>query len=237
MNEAEKYVQQSLFSMQDLKYLDFNSKLIPNIEKDVFIGVRTPDIRKLAKELSKNGMAQEFISILPHRYFEEYSVHGAVISNIKDYDETVKQLDRFLPYVDNWAICDTIKPVSFKKNTDSLIEDVKRWLKSNDVYTVRFAIGCLMSYFLDENFKDEYAELVSQIKTDEYYINMMIAWYFATALCKNYESVICYLEKHKLPVWVHNKTISKACDSYRISAETKVYLKNLRIKKVTQSAE
>lgn len=234
MNETEKYVREKLFSFQDKEYLDFNSKLIPNVAKSSFIGVRTPDIRKIAKELVKSGKAQEYISVCEHTFFEEYSVHGSVISDIKDYDEAVKQLDRFLPYVNNWAICDTIKPVCFKKNTDRLITDVKRWLKSGDVYTVRFAVGCLMSYYLGENFKPEYAQLVCEIKSDEYYINMMNAWYFATALCKNYEEVIGYIEDKRLSEWVHNKTISKACDSYRISDEKKDYLRGMRIKKKSQ---
>lgn len=230
MNKAEEYVREKLFQMQDTAYRDFNSKLIPNVDKELVIGVRVPQLRAFAKEFSKHELCAEFISTLPHEYLEEYSLHAFIVCQIKDYEQTIAQLDKLLGFVDNWAVCDTISPCSFKKNKDKLIDDVNRWLSSDKTYTVRFAIGCLMKYFLGDDFKEEYAEAVCKIQSEEYYINMMIAWYFATALCKNYDSAVKYLENGRLSPWVNNKTISKACDSYRIDSETKKYLRSLRIK-------
>ena len=219
-----------LFELQDIKYRDFQSGLIPTAEKETFIGVRTPDLRKYAKELAKTEGIDEFLNDLPHKYFDENQLHAFIISEIKDYAECVKQVDRFLPFVDNWATCDQMSPKVFKKHKEDLLKEIPKWLKSDKTYTIRFAIGMLMQHFLDEDFDEKYLKEVSKIRSDEYYINMMIAWYFATALAKQYESTILYIQDHRLDVWTHNKTIQKAIESYRITDEVKEYLRGLKIK-------
>ena len=195
------------------------------------IGVRTPELKKLAKELFGSETANKFIETLPHRYFDENQLHAFLISLIKDYQTCLKEVDRFLPYVDNWGTCDQLSPKAFAKHKDELIVDIKRWLKSKRVYTKRFAIGMLLGLYLDEAFKEEYLEWVANIQSEEYYVNMMIAWYFATALAKQYDFAIKYIEEKKLSPWVHNKTIQKAIESYRITNEQKIYLKELKITK------
>ena len=218
-----------LFSKQDLAYRDFQAPLIPNLDKDLFIGVRLPELKKMAKEIATTKAAQSFIHALPHHYYDENQLHAFIISFIKDYDTCLKELDAFLPYIDNWAVCDTLKPVVFKKNKDKLINKIKEWLKSDHIYTQRFAIDQLMSLYLNEDFKEEYLELVSKIQSEEYYLNMMVAWYFATALAKQYNSAIKYIEEKKLSPWVHNKTIQKSLESFRVSEEHKAYLRTLKI--------
>ena len=220
-----------LFTKQDLKYRDFQAPLIPNLDKSIFIGVRLPELKKMAKQIGNENLAKSFIKELPHHYYDENQLHAFIISNIKDYDSCIKEIETFLPYVDNWAVCDTMKPNIFKKNKGKLINKIKEWLKSEHIYTKRFAIGMLMSLYLNEDFKEEYLELVSKVKSEEYYLNMMIAWYFATALAKQYKTAIKYIEDKKLSPWVHNKTIQKAVESYRISDEQKTYLKSLKITK------
>ena len=220
-----------LFSKQDIKYRDFQAPLFPNIDKERMIGVRTPELKKLAKEIYGSELANQFIETLPHQYFDENQLHAFLISLIKDYEQCLNEVERFLPYVDNWGTCDQLSPKVFAKHKDELIVSIKKWLKSKHTYTVRFAIGLLLGLYLDDSFKKEYMELVSQVKSDEYYINMVIAWYFATALAKQYDSAIKYIEEKKLSPWVHNKTIQKAVESYRIGDEQKVYLKNLKINK------
>ena len=220
-----------LFSKQDIKFRDFQAPLFPTIEKERIIGVRTPDVKKLAKELNGSDIANKFIETLPHYYFDENQLHVFLISLIKDYQTCLFKVNRFLPYVDNWATCDTLDPKVFGKHKDELLKEIKCWLKSNHVYTKRFAIGMLLGYYLDESFKEEYLEWVSKIQSDEYYINMMIAWYFATALAKQWDNTIKYIEEKKLSPWVHNKTIQKAVESYRINDEQKAYLKSLKIAK------
>ena len=220
-----------LFSKQDVKYRDFQAPLFPGIDKERFIGVRTPELKKLAKELFNSETANSFVETLPHRYFDENQLHAFIISLTKDYQTCLKEVDRFLPYVDNWATCDQLSPKVFTKHKEELIVSIKKWLKSKHTYTVRFAIGMLMQHYLDESFKEEYMELVASIKSEEYYINMMIAWYFATALVKQWNTAIKYIEGKKLSPWVHNKTIQKAVESYRISDEQKKFLKNLKIAK------
>ena len=220
-----------LFSKQDIKYRDFQAPLFPNIDKERMIGVRTPELKKLAKELYGSELANQFIETLPHQYFDENQLHAFLISLIKDYETCLNEVEKFLPYVDNWGTCDQLCPKVFAKHKDELIVFIKKWLKSKHTYTVRFAIGLLLGLYLDDYFKKEYMELVSQVKSDEYYINMMIAWYFATALAKQYDSAIKYIEEKKLSPWVHNKTIQKAVESYRISEEQKVYLKSLKVNK------
>ena len=224
-------IQKLLFAKQDLKYRDFQAPLFPNINKDKMIGVRTPELKKLAKELYGNEIANAFIETLPHTYFDENQLHTFIISLIKDYTKCLNEVEKFLPYIDNWGTCDQLSPKVFAKHKDELIASIKKWLKSKHTYTVRFAIGMLLGLYLDDSFKEEYLELVASIKSEEYYINMMVAWYFATALAKQYKSSIKYIENKKLSPWVHNKTIQKALESYRISDEQKVYLKSLKVNK------
>ena len=218
-----------LYSKQDIKYRDFQSPLFPNIDKEKMIGVRTPELKKLARELDGSETANKFIETLPHFYFDENQLHAFLISRIKDYQTCLKKVERFLPYIDNWGTCDQLSPKVFAKHKDELIKSIKKWLNSDHVYVVRFAIGMLLSLYLDEDFQEEYLELVSKIRSNEYYINMMIAWYFATALAKQYSYAIKYIEDKKLDPWVHNKTIQKARESYRINDEQKAYLKSLKI--------
>lgn len=223
-------LQKRLFELQDKEYKAFHQKLMPTVKPDLVIGIRTPVLRKFAKEFAKEEGAQRFLKSLPHKYYEENNLHAFLLSDEKDFDILLKETEAFLPYIDNWATCDVFRSKVFGKNTDKLIGKIYEWIKSEKTYTVRYAAGLLLSYYLDENFKAEYAETVSKIRSDEYYVNMMIAWYFATALAKQYDSVIGYLTEKKLDVWVHNKTIQKAVESFRILPETKDYLKTLRIK-------
>lgn len=224
-------IRNELFKMQDIAYRDFNSKLIPTVDKSLFIGVRTPELRKYAKQLAKREDIEEFLHSLPHKYFDENQLHAFIVSEIKDFKSCVDKVNEFLPYVDNWATCDQLSPKVFKKNHKELIAYTKEWLESDKVYTVRFGIGMLMEHFLDEDFDIIYPDTVSNIRSDEYYVNMMIAWYFATALAKRYESVLPFIENRRLEIWTHNKAIQKAVESLRISDEKKEYLKNLKIKK------
>ncbi|MFQ9981414.1 MAG: DNA alkylation repair protein [Finegoldia magna] len=216
-----------LQSLQDLKYRDFQAKLFPTIDKSTIIGVRMPDLRKLAKKIDEK-QAQIFMQDLPHAYYEENMLHSILISNMKNYDDCIDHLERFLPFVDNWAVSDCISPKIFIKNTDKLIDKIKLWAQSSHTYTVRVAICLLMKYFLDEKFKVEYLKIATQIKSEEYYVNMMVAWFFATALAKQWDDVIFVLEDNLLDDWTHNKTIQKARESFRITPEQKQYLKSLK---------
>lgn len=223
-------IQNKLFEYQDLGYRDFNSKLIPNIDKETMIGVRIPDIRKIEKSLSIEEKEQ-FLMDLPHKYFEENMLHGIIISNMKDYNKVITNLEKFLPYVDNWAVCDSISPKIFKKNREKAIVNVLSWIKSNHTYVCRFGIGMIMQLYLeDEYFKKSYLDKIAEIKTEDYYINMMRAWTFQVALVKQWKEAIVYIEKGLLDEFIHNKTISKSCDSYKIEKEKKEYLKTLRRK-------
>ena len=219
-----------LFSPQDTAYRDFQVKLIPGMDAEKEIGVRTPELRKLAKELAKREDIREFLNDLPHQYFDENQLHAFILSEEKDFEKCMEDLERFLPYVDNWATCDQTSPKVFRKNRKELLESINRWIGSEHTYTVRFAIKMLMEHFLDEDFDPAYPEMVAEVRSEEYYIRMMIAWYFATALAKQYEAVLPYLEQKKLDVWTHNKTIQKAVESYRITEEQKIYLKSLKRK-------
>ncbi len=225
-------IRKRLFELQDTKYRDFQSKLIPNIDPETVIGVRTPELRKFSKEILKSGDYAEFLSDLPHKYFDENQLHAFLISGMKDYEECLNALGNFLPYVDNWATCDQMSPKVFKKHRTELVQKIKEWIGSTDVYTIRFAVGMLMEHFLDEDFSEEYPEMVSKLRSDEYYVNMMIAWYFATALAKQYDVVLPYIEQKKLDTWTHNKSIQKAVESYRITVEQKEYLKTLKLKNI-----
>ena len=220
---------EDLLKLQDNKYKEFQSKLIPTSNVDTFIGVRTPELRNYAKDLIKTNSYKDFLNELPHKYFDENQLHAFIISELKDYDECIKNINIFLPYVDNWATCDQMSPKIFKKNKDKLIEEINKWIKSSKTYTIRFGIGMLMQYYLDEGFKKDYLKLVSKIKSKEYYVNMMIAWYFATALAKQYKDTIPYIENKVLDQWTHNKTIQKALESNRITKEQKEYLRELKI--------
>lgn len=227
MNTRE--IEARLMELKDEKYKEFHCKLMPGYDMDRVIGVRMPQLRVLAKEITRDG-ADEFIASLPHYYYEENNLHGLIICSIKDYDEAIERLDEFLPSIDNWATCDLLKPAAFKKNRDRAITDINRWIASDDVYTIRFGIGMLMTFFLDEEFMPEYLDIVASVESDEYYINMMRAWYFATALAKQYDAAVPYIESGKLDKWTHNKTIQKAIESYRIPEEVKQYLRGLKVK-------
>ena len=229
MNKKDK-IEQDLFALQDLKYRDFQAKLIPNISKQTIIGVRAPALKNYAKQIIKAGVYSDFLNNLPHTYLEENALHSCIVNNIKDFSICIKEVERFLPYIDNWAICDGLSPKCFHKNTDELLVNIKKWLKSKKEYTMRFAIGMLMQHYLDENFKEKYLLLVAGIKREEYYIKMMQAWFFATSLAKQYEQTIIILQNNQLEKWTHNKTIQKSIESYRITDEQKAYLKSLRRK-------
>ena len=222
-------IRRHLYDLQDSEYKAFNSKLIPNIEPERIIGVRTPELKAYAKSL-KNCDVSAFLSDLPHKYYDENSLHGFLIMGIKDYDRCIAAINAFLPFVDNWATCDQLRPLCFKKHRAELIEQIIIWLESEHTYTKRFAMGMLMAHFLDEDFKPEYLEWLAEIRSEEYYVNMMLAWYYATALAKQWEATLPYIENRRLDTWVHNKTIQKAIESYRVTDEQKAYLRTLRIK-------
>ena len=224
-------VQTRLFELQDLKYRDFHAKLMPTVNKEKIIGVRTPALRVFAKKYGKTDEAKEYLQILPHQYYEENNLHGLLIEQIKDYDTCLEELKRFLPYIDNWATCDMLAVRVVKKHLDRFIDEVYRWMESDHAYTIRFGISMLMRYYLEDAFQMVYPEKVAQIRSEEYYVNMMRAWYFATALAKQYDKILPFIEKQKLDVWTHNKTIQKAIESYRITPEQKEYLRGLKIKK------
>ena len=217
-----------LFELQDLEYKEFHSNLVPTKGPDAIIGVRVPNLRKLAKELTKQMDVTPFLKELPHQYNEENVLHAFFIEAIKDYDECLLELNKFLPYVDNWAVCDSMKPKVFKKHVDELVDEIQGWIESTQTYTIRFGIEMLMNFYLDEKFSAKYLDMAAGVKSEEYYVNMMIAWYFATALAKQYDATIKIIEASVLDKWTHNKTIQKAIESYRITPEQKEYLRGLK---------
>lgn len=217
-----------LFELQDLEYREFHSNLVPTKDPDAIIGVRVPHLRKLAKELIKEMDVTPFLKELPHQYNEENVLHAFIIEAIKDYDECLLELNQFLPYVDNWAVCDSLKPKVFKKHLDELVDEIQGWIESTQTYTIRFGIEMLMNFYLDEKFSAKYLDMVAGVKSEEYYVNMMIAWYFATALAKQHDATIKIIEAGVLDKWTHNKTIQKAIESYRITPEQKEYLRGLK---------
>ena len=222
-------IEERLFSLQDLNYKDFQSKLIPNISKENIIGIRIPLLRKFSQTFALEDESKEFVKSLPHKYYEEYHLHSFLIERIKDCKECLQELDVFLPYIDNWAVCDSLSPKVLKKDLDLLLVYIKKWIDSPKEYVCRFAILSLMRYYLEEKtFKEEYLEMVVNVKSDFYYVKMMQAWFMATALAKQYPSSIKILQQNLLPVWVHNKSIQKAIESYRISKEQKQELKLLK---------
>lgn len=223
-------MQKYLFEMQDLNYRDFHSRLMPNIDKDRVIGVRTPMLRSFAKKIAGTSDALKFINTLPHYYYEENNLHSFLISQIKDFEICIYELERFLPYIDNWATCDMLRPKILSSNPQKLLERIEVWIKSEHEFTVRFAIEMLMLHFLDKEFKSAYLNTVAAVHSEKYYVNMMIAWYFAEALVKQYDFALPYIENAALSKWCHNKAIQKAIESYRISPEIKAYLKTLKLK-------
>lgn len=223
-------IQQHLFTLQDQTYKEFHCRLMPTVPQDIVIGVRTPILRKYAKELYGTSEADAFLQELPHTFYEENNLHGFLIEQNKDYQLLIQALDVFLPYVDNWATCDMIRPKVFKHNLDKLIVDIRRWMQSKHCFMVRYGIEMLMCFYLEDAFLPQYPKMVAKISSTQYYVNMMIAWYFATALAKQWDVVIPYIEEQRLEKWIHNKVIQKAVESYRITAEQKKYLRSLRLK-------
>ena len=217
-----------LLELQDRDYAEFQSKLTPTVPKENFIGVRVPEIRKLAKQYIQDSESETFLTSLPHDYYDENMLHGLLLSEITDYRLCVEKVDEFLPYVDNWAVCDIMSPKIFKKHKSELIQKVREWSASSEVYTCRFGIEMLMRHFLDEDYRSEYLDIPAKVHSEEYYVKMMVAWFFATALAKQWEDAIVYLTDYKLEPWIHNKTIQKACESYRITNEQKEFLKSLK---------
>ena len=224
-------IRKELFELQDEKYREMQIKIIPTVKPESIIGVRTPELRKMAKRLGKIDDIDTFLSDLPHKYFDENQLHAFIVSEIKDYDSCMERTEQFLPYVDNWATCDQMSPKIFKKNRQDILKHIKKWIKSKKTYTIRFGIGMLMEHLLDEDYDIKYPEMVAGVRSEEYYVNMMIAWYFATALAKQYESILPFIEENRLDVWTHNKVIQKSVESYRIAPEQKEYLKTLKKKK------
>lgn len=229
LSGVKNYILNRLYALQDNAYKDFQSSLLPTICAKNIIGVRTPELRKLAQKINQDGMVDDFIGSVPHCFFEENQLHAFIISDFRDFDLAVRAVDKFLPYVDNWATCDQMSPKIFAKNTGKLLPYIKKWIKSKHVYTVRFGVLCLMRYFLDELFDIKYVDMVVKIKTDEYYINMMRAWYFATAAAKQYDNILPYFQNNIMDSWTHNRAIQKSIESYRIPPEHKAELKKYKI--------
>ncbi len=227
MNKADLH--KKLYDLQDLKYRDLQIKIIPTADPESVIGVRTPELKALAKEMLSSGDYKDFLEELPHKYFEENQLQAFIISGMKDLNECMEELERFLPWIDNWATCDQMSPKIFKKHKEVLLTHIKEWINSENTYTVRFGLGMLMAHFLDDDYDPGYPEMVAGLRSDEYYINMMIAWYFATALAKQYESILPFIEKKRLDDWTHNKAIQKSVESRRITEEQKQYLKSLKV--------
>lgn len=225
----EKSYQKRLFELRDVEYASFQAKLTPTVPFELFIGVRVPKVRLLARELLKNPGYETFLEELPHKYYDENMLHGLLISGISDFDKCVSLVDRFLPYVDNWAVCDIMSPKVFAKNKPRLLMKIREWASSDDVYTCRFGLEMLMSHFLDKDFDPSYLKIVVAARGDDYYVKMMVAWFFATALAKQWDASIPYIENRKLAAWTHNKTIQKAIESFRITDEQKKYLRTLKL--------
>lgn len=218
----------ALFVLQDTDYKAFHEKLIPTVPPETVIGIRTPVLRRFASDYAKTPDAAEFRASLPHAYYEENNLHAFLIEKIRDFDQALAALEAFLPYIDNWATCDALAPKVFAKHTDELLPHIESWIASKKTYTVRYGLGALMRYYLDEHFKPEYLTLAAGVRSEEYYVNMMIAWFFATALAKQYDAALQILLEHKLDIWTHNKAIQKARESFRITDAQKAYLKTLK---------
>lgn len=230
MNEILRDIRERLFERQDLQYREFQAKLMPTVDPETVIGVRTPELRALAKAYAKTPESREFLKLLPHKYYEENNLHGFLLETVKDYGEAVQYVEAFLPYVDNWATCDLLSPKAFRKHPPELRKQIRRWVEDAHTYTVRFGLGMLMNFYLDEGFQMEDLDLAAGVRREEYYVKMMAAWYFATALAKQYDAALPYLRQRRLDRWTHNKTIQKAVESYRITPEQKDELRSLRWK-------
>lgn len=226
--EVKTYIQSELFKLSDEKNADFQRKLTPGIAPETFLGVRVPAARNLARQVEKSEECALFLKTLPHTYYDENILHACLISRIKPYEKCLQAIEDFLPYVDNWAVCDILSPKIFGKHKDQLIGKIHEWARSPETYTCRFGIEMLMTFYLDDDFKAEYLEIPAAADSEEYYVKMMVAWYFATALAKQWDATISYLEQNRLPVWTHNKTIQKARESFRITPDQKAYLKTLK---------
>lgn len=218
-----------MFELRDEKYAGFQAKLTPGIKPELFIGVRIPVLRSLAKEYYAEPEHEQFIKELPHKYYDENMLHGLLIEQIKDYGKCIDEIEKFLSYVDNWAVCDIMSPKVLKKNKDKLIVKIREWVKSDETYTCRFGMEMLMSHFLDDDFEAEYLEIPAAVRSEEYYVNMMTAWFFATALAKQWDDTIPYITGQRLDKWTHNKTIQKSIESRRVSKENKDYLRTLKL--------
>lgn len=223
-------IRDRLIQISDEEYKDFHSKLMPTVDKNTILGVRTPKVRAFAKELKNTSNIDDFLNDLPHKYYEENNLHGFLLEYIKDFDLCINRIDEFLPYVNNWATCDCVKPKIFKKHKDELLVYIKKWIESGDTYTVRYGVNMLMGFYLDEDFDTCYLQMAADIITDEYYVKMVIAWYFATALAKHYEETLPFITEKKLEKWTHNKAIQKAIESNRITLDQKNFLKTYKIK-------
>lgn len=223
-------LQNKLISLSDSTYRDFQAKLVPTADKSTMLGVRVPVLRKFAVDFSKTEECEKFLHTLPHDYYDENMLHSILLCNIKDYNECISLIDEFLPFTDNWAVCDVLSPKVFKKHKPELLMKIKEWISSEETYTVRFGLEMLMAHFLDSDFSAEQLQLACSVKSDEYYVKMMVAWYFATALSKQWSSAVSYIESKALEPWTHNKAIQKAVESLRITSEQKTYLKSLKIK-------
>ena len=221
-------IRAELKKLQDVKYREMQIRIIPTVKPESIIGVRTPALRQMAKRYVQDERVGVFLKNLPHQYFEENQLHAFILSGMKDYGACLEELNRFLPYVDNWATCDQMSPKVFRKHREELLNSIREWIGSKETYTVRFGIGMLMEHYLDGDFDPAYPEMAAGVRSGEYYVNMMIAWYFATALAKQYDAVLPYIEQHRLDDWTHNKAIQKAIESYRITPEQKDYLRTLK---------
>ena len=221
-------IYKELQALKEKEYADFQAKLVPTIEPSTILGIRVPKLRALAKSYMRDQECQVFLDSLPHNYYDENMLHAILISEMKDHDKCINRLEAFLPYVDNWAVCDTTAPKVFRRNREKLMKYIEKWSSSKETYTCRFAIEMLMTHFLDDDFREAYLEIPAEIISEEYYVNMMVAWFFATALAKQWDKTISYIEENRLGQWVHNKTIQKARESYRITEEQKEYLKSLK---------
>ena len=222
-------VRERLYELRDEKNAAFVARLIPNIPPESILGARTPDLRRLARQLRGTEEAARFLAALPHGFLEENGLHALLIGEIRDYDRCLREVERFLPYVNNWATCDSLRPKAFQKHRAELLTAVKRWLLSDETYTVRFGLGMLMTHYLDADFRPEFLAWAAEIRSEEYYVRMMLAWFFATALAKQYEAALPYLQERRLDPWTHNKTIQKAAESFRVPEEHKAFLKTLRV--------
>lgn len=221
-------ITKKLLSLREEAYGDFQAKIVPNIERERIIGIRIPVLRQLAKELKGQPEVKEFFNMLPHKYYEENILHIILIEDIRDYEECMEEIEKFLPYMDCWAVTDDKIPKVLSKHREELIKSVYRWIQSKETYTCRYGLHMLMSQYLDDDFKPEYLEIAASVRSEEYYVNMMNAWYFATALAKQWDATIPYIEKNELDIWTHNKSIQKAIESYRVTKEHKEYLRTLK---------